>query len=191
MSALDAAAAAAAAAAIAARVSAAIPGVTLGASDNRQPHLLVAPCDLLRVAALLRDDAALRFDSLMDVTGWDLLKYPGTPPSDAIAVAYYLHSFAHRHRVQVRVLAPRAACAVPSVGGVWPAAIYFEREVFDLLGVTFTGHPDLRRIMCPDDWVGHPLRKDYAYPADYHGVAHLRDGQRFEEAPQRAAGQAP
>jgi len=91
----------------------------------------------------------------------------------------------------VEVQAPRAACAVPSVSGVWPAAIYFEREVWDLLGVQFTGHPSLSRIMCPDDWVGHALRKDYLYPAEYRGVAHLRDGQHFEDQVRRVGDAEP
>ena len=89
------------------------------------------------------------------------------------------------------MLAPRAECAVPTAGLIWPAAIYFEREVWDLLGVRFTGHPSLLRIMCPEDWVGHPLRKDYVYPDDYHGIAHLRDGQHFESAPHRQGDPPP
>ena len=174
-------------AAITARVQAAVPTVEAKASDNGQPWLLVPATDIVGVALLLRDDAALRFDALGDLTGWDLLKYPATPASSDIAVVYYLHSLTHRHHLTLKVLLPRDACAVPSVSGVWPAAIYFEREVFDLLGVDFTGHPSLKRIMMPDDWLGHPLRKDYVYPAAYNGVACLREGQRFEDAPARDA----
>jgi len=156
-------------------------------SDNGQPWLLVPATELVRLCILLRDDPALRFDALADLTGWDLLKYPATPPSSDIAVVYYLHSLTHRHHLTLKVLAPREACAVPSVSGVWPAAVYFEREVFDLLGVRFDGHPSLKRIMCPDDWLGHALRKDYVYPAAYNGIAHLREGQKFEAAPVRGA----
>src|SRR5262249_27492263 len=149
-------------------------------SDNGQPFLLVPAKELPAVARVLCQDAALRFDALMDLTGYDLLKYPATPPSTAIAGVYLLFSYAHRHQLRLKVPAPGEAGEVPTAPGVLPAAIYFEREVFDLLGVRFVGHPSLRRIMTPDDWSGHPLRKDYVYPGDYHGIAHLRDGQHFD-----------
>jgi NADH-quinone oxidoreductase subunit C len=168
-----------------AAIAALVPGTEAKASDNGQPWLLVPAAELPRVARLLRDDPALRFDSLADLTGWDLSKYPSTTPSSDIAVVYYLHSLAHRHHVTLKILAPREACAVPSVSGIWPVAVYFEREVFDLLGVVFTGHPSLKRIMCPDDWTGHALRKDYVYPSAYNGVPCLREGQKFEEPPAR------
>ncbi|MCS6970253.1 MAG: NADH-quinone oxidoreductase subunit C [Planctomycetota bacterium] len=161
-------------------------------SENRQPWLLVPAADLLAVCQLCRDDPELDFASLCDLTGWDLLRYPAQPPSDAIVVAYYLHSLRHRHHLTLKALAPRACCTLPSVSAIWPAAIAFEREVYDLLGVQFSGHPRLTRILLPEDWEGHPLRKDYAYPAAYHGVPHARAGQWFEDGPARApAGAAP
>ncbi|MBN8524386.1 MAG: NADH-quinone oxidoreductase subunit C [Planctomycetes bacterium] len=178
-------------AAIAEQVKSAHPSVEARESDNRQPWLLVPAADLPAVARLLRDAPALRFDSLADLTGWDLAKFPATPPSTDIAVAYYLHSLAHRHHLTLKVMAPRDAAQVPSVSGVWAVANYFEREVYDLLGVAFTGHPNLKRIMCPDDWIGHPLRKDYVYPQAYNGIAHLRDGQHFEDAPPRVGDPPP
>ncbi|MDO8349152.1 MAG: NADH-quinone oxidoreductase subunit C [Planctomycetota bacterium] len=177
--------------AIAAKVRSALPDVTAEQSENGQPFLRAPAAALPALAALLRHDRELQFDSLMDLTGYDRLKYPATPPSDAIAVVYLLFSMALRHRVMVEVQAPRALCTVPSVSGVWPAAIYFEREVFDLLGVQFAGHPSLHRILCPDDWVGHALRKDYLYPTEYRGVPHLRDGQHFEEGPRRVGDPEP
>ncbi len=72
--------------------------------------------------------------------------------------------------IAIRVRVPREGGHVPSVADVWPTANWHEREAFDLLGVTFDGHPDLRRILCPDDWVGHPLRKDYEFPKEYEGI---------------------
>ena len=171
--------------AIAARARAAFPGTESRLTENGQPFLLVRADDLPGLARLLRDDRELAFDAVMDLTGCDLLQYPATPPTDAIAVVYLLFSYVHRHKVTLRVLAPRAACTVPTVSDVWPAAIYFEREVWDLLGVQFQSHPSLHRIMCPEDWSGHGLRKDYVYPQDYHGVPHLRDGQKFEYATSR------
>ncbi len=172
---------------IAAKVTTAFADVQAKTTDNGQPFLLVPAAALPAVARFVRDDATLRFDAVMDLTGYDALKYPSTPSSDAIVVVYLLFSYQHRHKLTLKVLAPRSECAVPTMSGIWPAAIYFEREVWDLLGVHFSGHPSLRRIMCPEDWVGHALRKDYRYPDDYHGVLHLRDGQHFESSPPRGA----
>ena len=170
-------------AALTARVQAAVPAVEAKTSDNGQPYLLVPASEIVRVATLLHDDPELRFDSLMDLTGWDLSKYPSTPPTSDLVVAYFLHSLVHRHHLTLKVQVAREAAEVPSVSAVWAVANYFEREVWDLLGVNFTAHPNLKRIMTPDDWIGHPLRKDYAYPQVYNGIAHLRDGQRFEPPP--------
>jgi NADH-quinone oxidoreductase subunit C len=171
---------------IAAAVHAVAPEVESKVTDNGRPYLAVPAPRIVDVARFLRTSKSLAFDALMDLTAYDLLKYPATPAADDIAVVYLLFSYKHRHKVTLKVFAPRAACSVPTVSSEWPAALYFEREVFDLFGVQFPGHPSLRRIMTPDDWEGHPLRKDYLYPADYHGVAHLRDGQHFEGAPPRS-----
>lgn len=172
-------------------VRARFPGVQAQQSENAQPFLLVTPADLPAVAAFVRDARELRLDAVMDLTGYDLLKYPSTPQSSAIAVVYLLFSYQHRHKLTLKVYAPRSACMVGTVSKVWPAALYFEREVWDLLGVHFTGHPSLRRIMTPEDWEGHPLRKDYEYPQGYHGVAHLREGQNFESGPRRQGDPPP
>jgi NADH-quinone oxidoreductase subunit C len=171
---------------IAAMVHAAFPAVTSERASNGRQFLRVPPAAIVDVASLLRTHKPLAFDALMDLTAVDLLKFPFTPPRDDITVVYLLFSHQHRHKVTLEVFAPREACEVPSVSAVWPAAIYFEREVFDLFGVRFTGHPSLQRILTPEDWDGHPLRKDYLYPAEYHGVAHLREGQHFEGTPPRA-----
>ena len=105
---------------------------------------------------LLRDDAELRFNFLSDLTCVDW--YPREPRFE---VVYHLLSIPRRARVRLKVrLAEDDAC-VESLTSVWPSANFFEREVFDLFGVRFLGHPDLRRIMMPEDWQGHPLRKDY------------------------------
>lgn len=176
--------------ALAARVQAAFPNVSAFRSEDGESWLAVPPADLGGVARLLRDGPDLACDALMDLTAFDLKGYPAAPASDDIAVVLLLFSLQHRHKVRLEVRAPRAACSVPTMSSIWPAALYFEREVYDLFGVTFEGHPSLRRIMTPDDWVGHPLRKDYVYPSDYHGVAHLREGQRFEGGPNRGAAAA-
>ncbi len=85
-------------------------------------------------------------------------RYPSEPRFE---VVYHLFSIARKHRLRLKVRVNAEGAAVESLTGMWPAANFFEREVFDLFGSNFSGHPDLRRIMMPDDWEGHPLRKDY------------------------------
>jgi NADH-quinone oxidoreductase subunit C len=104
----------------------------------------------------LRNDEQLSFDFLSDVTATD---WPDREPR--FWVAYHLASSVHRHRLRVKVGLTSDDAVVPSVIELYPAADWFEREVFDLFGIEFSGHPDLRRILMPDDWDGHPLRKDY------------------------------
>ena len=128
----------------------------------RPPFAVVSPAAVLAVARFLRDDPAMRFDSLMCLSGVDY--------KDRFAVAYHLHSTAHRHAVGVKAFLPKDAPSLPSVDSVWPAANFMERETYDLFGIVFEGSTDLRRILLPEDWEGHPLRKDYKYPDFYHGI---------------------
>jgi NADH-quinone oxidoreductase subunit C len=118
--------------------------------------LIVAASRLLDVARYLRDTPGAEFDFCSDITATD---WPPRAPQRFDAI-YCLYSTALRHRVRLKVrladLAP-----VPSVTSVWPAANWLEREVFDMFGIPFDGHPDLRRILMPDEWQGHPQRKDY------------------------------
>lgn len=118
----------------------------------------------LAVAAFLRDEPDLRFDWLRCLSGIDYAA------DDLMCVAYDLWSFDHRHAIAAKVYAPRADPRVPSVAHLWPAADWHEREAYDLVGIMFEGHPDLRRILLADDWEGHPLRKDYVFPREYHGI---------------------
>ncbi len=106
--------------------------------------------------ALLRDDAACPFNFLSDVTCVDL--YPSEPRFEVI---YHLLSIPQKERVRLKVRLAGDAPSLESITSVWPAANFFEREVFDLFGIRFTGHPFLRRIQMPENWEGHPLRKDY------------------------------
>jgi NADH-quinone oxidoreductase subunit C len=117
---------------------------------------VIVSCErLLDVMVWLRDDPSARFDFCSDVTATD---WPSRP--QRFDVIYALYSVPHRHRVRVKVRAAETD-AVPSVTGVWPAANWLEREVWDMFGVRFEGHPDLRRILMTDEWQGHPQRKDY------------------------------
>lgn len=128
----------------------------------RPPFVVVSAASLPEIARFLRDDPAMKFDSLMCLSGVDC--------KDRFAVAYHLHSLAHRHHIGLKVFLPKENPSLPSVDAVWPAANFMERETFDLFGIVFEGSKDLRRILLPEDWEGHPLRKDYKYPESYHGV---------------------
>jgi NADH-quinone oxidoreductase subunit C len=102
----------------------------------------------------LRDDPELSFDFLASVTATD---WPGHEPR--FWVSYELASLRHLHRLRVKVGVPEGDARVPSVTSMFPTAEWHERETYDMFGITFDGHPDLRRILMPDDWEGHPLRK--------------------------------
>jgi len=151
-------------------------------ADVIDPFVVVAPDDLPAVCMKLRDHPRLRFDILNCISGVDYLELDPKKVAKAgfephLEVVYHLSSIAHKHRFVVKVLLPRwkddkpgELPEVPSVADIWPAADWHEREVFDLSGVMFTGHPGLHRILLADDWVGHPLRKDYEFPLEYHGI---------------------
>ncbi len=117
--------------------------------------VIVAANRMLEIARHLRDASDAAFDMCSDLTATD---WP--PRAERFDVVYTLYSTRHRHRVRVKA---RLADSQPieSVTSIWPAANWFEREVFDMFGIDFTGHPDRRRILMPEDWQGHPQRKDY------------------------------
>ena len=125
---------------------------------------VIVPADrLLEVARFLRDDGACGFDYCADVTATD---WP--PRAQRFDVIYCLYSTLNRHRLRIKVRAAEGD-PVPSVTGLWPAANWLEREVYDQFGVNIVDHPDLRRILMPDEWQGHPQRKDYPLegPGEY------------------------
>lgn len=107
-------------------------------------------------AKLLRDDPRFAFDSLRDVCGADYAR-----PEERFEVVYNLYSLAHNRRLRLKVRVDEADCRVPSVCSVWPAANWAERETYDMYGIRFDGHPDLRRIYLPPEFEHHPLRKDF------------------------------
>ncbi len=130
--------------------------------DAGEPWVRVKPAALVEVCRWLRDSREFAFDYLMSVGGVD---YP-----ERMESVIHLHSTTLNHRIVVKVDAPREKSEVPTVEGVWPAANWHERETYDLLGIVYTGHSDLRRILLPEDWVGFPLRKDYKFPREYRGI---------------------
>ncbi|MAT71123.1 MAG: NADH-quinone oxidoreductase subunit C [Planctomycetaceae bacterium] len=150
--------------------------------ENVDPWVEVTAQGLLAVCQHLHDEPSLAFDYLNSVTAVDYLE---TDPKKAakadfephMQVVYHLFSMQHKHSLVLKVIVPRwrddvpgQLPEVPSVAGIWATADWHERECFDLLGVKFTDHPNLRRILCPEDWVGYPLRKDYEMPTEYHGI---------------------
>jgi NADH-quinone oxidoreductase subunit C len=128
-----------------------------GAKFDRDETTIYVERSCIRDAAiLLRDDADCPFNYLADVTCVDW--FPSEPRFE---VVYHLLSLAGKERVRLKVRLGGGSPALDSVTPVWPAANYFEREVFDLFGIRFAGHPYLRRLLMPEDWEGYPLRKDY------------------------------
>jgi NADH-quinone oxidoreductase subunit C len=151
--------------------------------DTLDAFVTVEPTKLVEVCTFLRDDSRLKFALLSDITGVDFLetdakKAPKAGFEPHLEVLYHISSFAFPgSRFTVKLVLPRwkdgvagQLPEVPSVSGVWKTADWHEREVYDLVGVFFNGHPNLVRILLNDDWVGHPLRKDYEFPLEYHGI---------------------
>lgn len=150
--------------------------------DAIDPWIAVEPASWNEIARFLRDDERLKFDFLHCVSAVDYFEPDPKKAKKAkfephLEVLYHLSSFVHRHKIVIKLFLPRwkddvpgKLPEVPSVADVWPTANWHEREVYDLSGVYFVGHPNLRRILCPEDWVGHPLRKDYVFPDEYHGI---------------------
>lgn len=124
------------------------------------PFVKIRPEHLKAVARLLKEEMGM--DMLLSISGVD---YPAN-----ITVVYHIFSIKNNRSIVLKVDLPRDNPRVDTVEDVWKAANWHERETYDLFGVVFEGHPDLRRILLPDDWEGHPLRKDYKYPPTYHGL---------------------
>ena len=150
--------------------------------DARDPWIEVAPEAIAEVGAFLRDDPRTRFGHLNDLCAVDYFE-PDAKKADKfghephLETVYHLSSYEHRHQCVLKVKLPRwkngvpgELPEVPTVSGVWAIADWHEREAFDLMGIEFVGHSNPRRILCPEDWVGHPLRKDYEFPLEYHGI---------------------
>ncbi len=147
--------------------------VTAPDVEGKHPNVTVTPEALHNVALFLRDDPRLAMNMLRCVSGLD------GHPEPWLEVVYELISmrpaapgalWENAGTFALRVRIPRDKPTLRSVVDVWPAADWHERETYDLFGIAFAQHPDLRRILCPDDWAGWPLRKDYEFPSEYHGI---------------------
>ena len=163
----------------------AVPGVQFepAASVDLQPTVYVPGERVVEIARALRERPELRFEFLAELTAVDF--WPREPRFE---VVYLLVSIEHRTRLRMKVRVPAGesgeAAHIGTVSGVWPAANWLEREVWDLFGIVFDGHPDLTRLLMPDDWVGHPLRRDY--PVGGEPVDFSEDHEIWQTAPPEA-----
>ncbi len=129
------------------------------------PYILVKPEAIADIGHYLAEDEGLAFDSLMCLSGVDL-----NAKDTDLAVVYHLYSMTLRHKIVLKVIVPKENPQMPTVEHIWKTANWHEREAYDLYGIVFEGHSDLRRILLPDDWEGYPLRKDFKEPDFYRGM---------------------
>ena len=132
--------------------------------DGKHPRVHLDAEHWRPVAEFLFNEPAVKLDWLACLGGVDYAA------EGRMCVVYDLWSFEHRHAFAVKAYCPRDTPSVPSVADLWAAANWHEREAFDLFGIDFPGHPDLRRLLLAEDWEGFPLRKDYVFPREYHGI---------------------
>ena len=147
-----------------------IDGVKLNSEAN---IIFVTSASLLAVADKFKNDVNLNFDFLMCITALD------NGDSKNFTIAYNFHSNKHNHSVEIRVVVTDEE-EVPSLANIWKTADWHEREAYDMMGIKFSGHPDLKRILLPEDWEGFPLRKDYKVADYYHGVPIPKDKSYWE-----------
>ncbi len=136
-------------------------------TETIDPWIEVQPEHIADVCRFCKEDEALGFDFLSNLTGVDA--------HNDLLVVYHLYAYGKRHSAVLKVRVPKGKPVTKTVTTVWRTANWFERECYDLLGVRFEGHPDLRRLLLPDDWEGHPLRKEYMFPTEYGGIDNTRD----------------
>lgn len=127
-----------------------------------EPYMVVRPEMIREISEFLSGDSDLKFDYLMSLSGVDF-------NDGNLGVVYHIFSMEKRHRIVIKAKVPKDKPELPSVEPVWKSANWHEREAFDLFGIVFLDHPDMRRILLPDDWEGYPLRKDYKVQEYYRG----------------------
>lgn len=161
---------------IATAIKTRFPEAILGSRIFRSELTLMVKRDyIVAVARFLKENQELDFNFLSDLCGVDRVE-----TDDVFEVVYHLYSIQKNHRVRIKVPVPSEEPCIPTVTGIWKTADWHERETYDMFGIKFDGHPDLRKILTPEDFEGHPLRKDY--PLDGRQPATLRDTYRKGEA---------
>ncbi len=146
----------------------------LDTGEDPEPFLVVPAGSWLKIARFLEKNIELKFDSLHCITGID------KSADEKLEVRYNLFSMTHRHWLELRIEMDREQPAVPSVEQIWRTADWLERETYDMYGILFEGHRDLRRILLEDDWEGWPLRKDYVTPEFYRDMPVPKDKSEWE-----------
>jgi len=140
------------------------PAAVIVPEEPHNDYIQLNADNWYEIARFLKTDKNLLFDSCQCITGVDLGE------ENDLEVRYNLHSMKHLHKIEIRIAVERKRPSIPSVEQVWRVADWFEREVYDMYGIRFKGHRDLRRMLLPEDWKGWPLRKDYKTPKTYNGM---------------------
>ncbi len=151
---------------------------TISEEPDSEPLFIVNAYAINQICLWLRDANTLEFDTLMCLSGADeadgtkITQEEGqeTVVGGNLSVYYHLYSIKYKHKITIKVIVPKSEPITESVESVWKCADWHEREAFDMFGIVFLNHPDLRRILMPDDWEGYPLRKDYVNPEFYQGI---------------------
>jgi NADH-quinone oxidoreductase subunit C len=153
------------------------PDRILGEDLNANPKALIVDHNSIKALCLwLRDNESTYFDSLSCLSGID-----HGPEENRMEVVYHLYSIPFDLHLSLKTIIDRTFPIIDSVTDVWKTANWHEREAYDLLGIQFNDHPDLRRILLPNDWEGHPLRQDYQEQEKYHGIVVKYDEERIEK----------
>ncbi len=161
-------------------------GAALECGGEGADAFAVVPAERwVEAARALREGEGLDFDYLRSLTAVD------RPAEGKIDIAAHLFSYKRRHALTLKTRLDRAAPRIASIGAVWPAAHWHERELWEMFGVAIENHPDLRHLLLPEDWPGHPLRKDYAMPERYQGIPTRRPAPAAEAAGANAAPKNP
>jgi NADH-quinone oxidoreductase subunit C len=140
------------------------PGIVIQPEEQHNDYIQIQSEQWKEIAQFIKNDPALKFDSCQCITGLDL------GIEEGLEVRYNFHSMILKHKIEIRIAVERKKPFVPSVEQIWRTADWFEREVYDMYGIRFKGHRDLRRMLLPEDWKGWPLRKDYKTPNIYNGM---------------------